>query len=100
MLAIRFDTQNEWWVSGKHFERLFRSALSGGLLPHSYEEWLHIAEANGGLDLSLLRIQTAHKLHKGLRAAAQNEVADIGDASPTTEDGAYAISLRSFLKAN
>jgi hypothetical protein len=100
MLSIKFDTQSEWWVPGKTFERLFRSAIGAGDLPASLEEWMHIADANGGLDLSVVEPAVSGALVNGLRKAATRDVARYGDEPITTEEGDYALALRKFLDAS
>jgi hypothetical protein len=97
MLSISFDADREWWVSGAIFERLFDSALKAGELPQELAEWRHIADANGGLDLSLIEQPAAGALSGGLRRAAQHELARFGDADPATPDGGYASALRRLL---
>ena len=99
MLSITFDTKSEWWVPSHTFERLFQSALDAGDLPASFEEWMHIAVANGGLDLSLLEPAVSTGLVTGLRKTAVRDVSRFGDEPVTTEDGDYALALRKFLNA-
>jgi hypothetical protein len=53
MLSILFDSKTERWVSGGIFQRLVEAALRGGTMPPHLEEWRYIAEANGGMTLSL-----------------------------------------------
>lgn len=97
MLAIKLHT-HEWWVSAKHFERLFNEALAAGDIPPAFEEWLHVAMANGGLDFTQLDSQVAKRLNHGLRAAAQRQVASFQRHAPTTENGDYAQGLQNLLK--
>src|SRR5215470_2512396 len=97
MLSIRFDTDHEWWVSGRVFERLFLSALEHGQLAPSLEEWRHVADANGGFSLARLEPAVARDLTAGLRAAASAELARLGDVDLRTEDGTYKVSLEKFL---
>lgn len=99
MLSIKFDTQSEWWVPGKTFERLFHAALDAGDLPASFEEWMHIADANGGLDLSAVEPAVSGALVNGLRKAAVRDVSRYGDEAITSDDGDYALALRKFLEA-
>jgi hypothetical protein len=97
MLSIRFDTDHEWWVSGRVFERLFLSALEHGQLAPSLEEWRHVADANGGFSLARLEPAVARDLIAGLRAAASAELARLGDVDLRTEDGTYKVSLEKLL---
>lgn len=97
MLSIRFDSKAEWWVSGGTFARLFESALSQGIMPPHLEQWLHIADANGGLDLSQLAPADAGELVASLRCTAEREVQRLGDKGVTTPDGSFRISLQKLL---
>jgi len=97
MLSIRFDTDREWWVSGRVFERLFLSALEHGQLAPSLEEWRHVADANGGFSLARLEPAVARDLTAGLRAAASAELARLGEVDLRTEDGTYKVSLEKLL---
>lgn len=97
MLSIRFDTDHEWWVSGRVFERLFLSALKHGQLAPSLEEWRHVADANGGFSLARLEPGVARDLITGLRAAASAELARLGEVDLHTEDGTYKVSLEKLL---
>lgn len=97
MLSIRFDTDREWWVSGRVFERLFLSALEHGQLAPSLEEWRHVADANGGFSLARLEPAVARDLITGLRAAASAELARLGNVDLRTEDGTYKVSLEKLL---
>ncbi|GIH09369.1 hypothetical protein Rhe02_74360 [Rhizocola hellebori] len=99
MLSITFDTQAEWWVPSKTFRRLFQAALDAGDVPANLEEWMHIADANGGLDLSIVEPAVSGALVSGLRKAATRDVARYGDDPVTTDDGDYALALRKFLDA-
>jgi hypothetical protein len=82
MLSIHFDTDHEWWVSGRVFERLFLSALEHGQLAPSLEEWQYVAAANGGLSFGKEEQDIACELMAGLRAAAIAELARLGDVDP------------------
>jgi hypothetical protein len=97
MLSIRFDTDHEWWVSGRVFERLFLSALEHGHLAPSLEEWRHVADANGGFSLGRLETSVARDLLNGLRAAAIAELARLGNVDLHTQDGTYKVSLEKLL---
>jgi hypothetical protein len=97
MLSIRFDSKTEWWVSGGTFARLFEAALRDGIMPARLEEWRHIADANGGLDLSQLAPADAGEFVAALRSTAEREVQRLKDASATTPDGSYRISLQKLL---
>ena len=97
MLSIRFDQDHEWWVSGRVFERLFLSALEHGHLAPSLEEWRHVADANGGFSLARLEPAVARDLVTGLRAAANAELARLGDVDLHTQDGTYKVSLEKLL---
>lgn len=100
MLSIRFDADREWWVSGEIFECLFRSALDAGELPASAEEWMHIAGANGGLDLSAIDPETASSLVNGLRRAAQRELTRYSHAADQAiGDAGFARALRRLVDA-
>jgi hypothetical protein len=97
MLSIRFDTDHEWWVSGRVFERLFLSALEHGQLAPSLEDWRHVADANGGFSLASLETSVARDLLTGLRAAAIAELARLGNVDLHTQDGTYKVSLEKLL---
>lgn len=99
MLSIKLDATHEWWVSGKTFDRLFQSALEHGDLNDSMENWMHVANANGGLDVSLLDPDEASRLVDGLKRAAERQVDAVGDADPATDDGAYVTEIREYLGA-
>jgi hypothetical protein len=97
MLSIRFGSEGEWWVSGKVFERLFQTALKDGSMPEHLEEWLYVADANGGLSVSHMAPDEAAQLIAALRSTAEREVEQLRDAGATTEDGSYRISLEKLL---
>lgn len=99
MLSIRFDTEREWWVSGRVFERLFLSAVEHGQLAPSLEEWRHVADANGGLSFDRVEQGVAAELMVGLRAEARAELARLGNVDLQTEDGTYKVSLEKLLAA-
>jgi hypothetical protein len=100
VLSIRFDAKTEWWVSGGTLARLFEVALRDGLMPAHLEQWLHIADANGGLDLSQLAPTEAADLAAALRSTAEREVQRLADTSETTPDGSYRVSLQKLLSLN
>jgi hypothetical protein len=100
MLSIRFDAHHEWWVSGKVFERLFQSALDSGRMSPALEEWRHVTDANGGLDLSMLEPSEAKALVTALRDTAERDLARLGDIDPASEDGTYKASLQKLLEAS
>ena len=97
MLSIRFDTDHEWWVSGRVFERLFLSALEHGQLSPSLEEWRHVADANGGFSFGEDEQDVARDLMTGLRAAAIAELSRLGNVDLHTQDGTYKVSLEKLL---
>src|SRR3954469_6287748 len=97
MISIRFDSESEWWVSGKVFERLFQSALKDGTMPSHLEEWLRVADANGGFNVSHLAPAEAGELIAALRSTAEREVEQLRDVPETTEDGSYRVSLEKLL---
>ena len=97
MLSIRFDSTSEWWVSGGTFERLFQTALRDGSMSTDLEQWLHVADANGGLDLSKLEPADARQLAAALRSTAEREVRRLENTSATTPDGSYRVSLEKML---
>jgi hypothetical protein len=94
-----FDTDHEWWVSGRVFERLFLSALEHGQLAPSLEEWRHVADANGGISFGEDEQDVARELMAGLRAAAIAELSRLGEVDLRTEDGTYKVSLEKLLVA-
>lgn len=96
MLSIRLDSKREWWVSGKVFERLVQAALSNRMPPH-LEKWRHVADANGGFDLSEIDPAEAGELLANLRSTAAQEVQRLKDADERTDNGSYRISLQKFL---
>jgi hypothetical protein len=97
MLSIRFDTEREWWVSGRIFERLFLSALEHGQLAPLLEEWRHVADANGGLSFDRVEQGVAAELMVGLRAEARAGWRGSGNVDLQTEDGTYRVSLGKTL---
>jgi hypothetical protein len=98
MLSIRFGDQNEWWVSGKNFERLFQSGLDSGKIPPALEYWRDVANANGGFGLAGTEPTEAHQLRLALRDTAESEMAQLGEVSPTSEAGDYRRSLLKLLE--
>jgi hypothetical protein len=101
MLSICFadDHRHEWWVSNKVFDRLFTSALENGHLEPAFEEWRHVANANGGLSFSADEQSVARQLIAGLRMAATAEMARLGNVDLHTDDGSYKVSLEKLLAA-
>ena len=97
MLSIRFDSRNEWWVSGGAFTRLFQAAQKDGLMAKDLEQWLHVADANGGLDVSQIAPAEAVRLATALRSTAEREVQRLRDLTPTSDDGSYRASLQKLL---
>ena len=97
MLSIRFNPKSEWWVSGSAFERLFQAALKDGIMPARLEEWFHVADANGGLDVSQIAPAEADELVAALRSTAEREVLRLRDAGAASDDGSYRISLEKLL---
>lgn len=97
MLSIRFSSDREWWVSGQVFARLFQTALRSGIMPAGLEEWFHVAEANGGLDLSQIPTAEARELVAALQSTAEREVQFFQDSALATEDSSYRISLQKLL---
>lgn len=71
--------------------------MSSNHLPPSLEEWRLIASANGGLSFSGEEQGIARELMTGLRAAAQAELARLGNVDLSTEDGTYKVSLENLL---
>jgi hypothetical protein len=98
MLSIRFDSKTEWWVSGTTFARLFETALRDGIMPAQLESWLHVADANGGLDISQLPLDEASELVTALRSTAEREVQRLWRTGATTPDGSYRLSLQKLLE--
>lgn len=98
MLSIQLNADKEWWVSGNIFDRLFQSALSEGIMPPNLEYWLHVADANGGLNLSIIEPAVANDLVTALRYTAEHEVTRLANAALTSEDGSYRISLLKLLE--
>jgi hypothetical protein len=97
MLSIRFNDK-EWWVSGKHFDRLFHAAFKDGA-PAAMEYFSEVANANGGIDFSIVEDRNnVRLLIDSLASCAKREIAEIGDVSPSTEDGSYRNALIKFLK--
>ena len=101
MLSICFteDHEHEWWVSSQVFERLFSSAIQRGYLASSFDEWRHVAAANGGISFGDDERSVARELMTGLRAAARADLARLGDVDPRTEDGTYKVSLEKLMVA-
>jgi hypothetical protein len=97
MLSIRFDSDHEWWVPGRVFERLFQRALENGQLGTDLSEWQHVADANGGVSLVDIEPAVARALTAGLRAAASAELVRLGDVDQHTDDGTYKASLEKLL---
>lgn len=97
MLSIWLDREREWWLPGRVFERLFRSALENGQLGADLGEWQHVADANGGVSLVDIEPAVARALTVGLRAAASEELVRLGNVDQHTDDGTYKASLEKFL---
>jgi hypothetical protein len=97
MLSIRFGPDTEWWVSAGTFARLFETALREGTMPAHPEQWLHVADANGGLDVSQLAPAEAGELTAALRSTAEREVQRLQDRAATSPDGSYRVSLQKLL---
>jgi len=100
MLSIRLNAKHEWWVSGKVFDRLFQSTLDSGRLAPGLEHWRHVADANGGLDVSAMDPSEAGELATALRQTAESELARLGDVDPGSEDGTYRVSLLKLVEGN
>jgi hypothetical protein len=98
MLSIRFAPDKEWWVSGKVFERLFQAALERGKMPAKLERWQHVADANGGFDVSSIERSEAEQLTAALRSTAEAELDLVRTASLNSEDGTYRVSLLKLLQ--
>jgi len=98
MLSICFGPENEWWVSGRNFHRLFQSALDDGKIPPALEHWRHVADANGGFDLSGMEPSDADQLTTALRQTAERELARLGNVSAASEAGDYRSSLLKLLE--
>lgn len=98
MLSIQLDEKHEWWVSGKVFDRLFQSALDCGNMSPHLEHWRHVADANGGLDVSAMDPSEADGLVTALRHTAEGELARLGDVDPFSEDGSYRVSLLKLVE--
>jgi SH3-like domain-containing protein len=98
MLSIRFKPGKEWWVSGKIFDQLFHAALDIGNIPREFEYWRHIADANGGFDLSGMEPADADRLTIGLRWTAEHELAQLGEVHPTSKAASYRSGLLAFLE--
>ena len=98
MLSIRFNPKHEWWVSGTTFDRLFQLALDSGKMSPNLEHWRHVADANGGLDLSTMEPSETDELVAALRYTAERELARLGNVDPASEDEAYRIGLLKLLE--
>lgn len=98
MLSISFCPDREWWVSGVVFDKLFQSALDNGDIPPALEYYRHVADANGGLDISSIEPSDADGLEAGLRRSAERELTRLGEGSTTSDADAYRVSLRKLLK--
>ena len=97
MLSIRFNLEHDWWVSGKTFDRLFQSALDSGKMLPNLERWRHVANANGGLDLSIMEPSETDELVTALRYTAERELGHLGNIDLASEDGSYRIDLLKLL---
>jgi hypothetical protein len=97
MLAIQIDDHHLWWVQGRLFDRLIDATLADGA-PEEMNTWRNRADANGGLDLTLLEPEKAEWLRSVLTTTAQREIARLGEPDPSTPDGGYVIALRRLLE--
>ena len=97
MLTIQFNSKNEWWTSGKTFDRLFQAATDSGIIRPELEYWHHVANANGGFDLTNEEPSEADELLKALRDTAENELLKLKGVMPASEDESYRISLLKLL---
>lgn len=98
MLSIHFSDDHEWWVSGAIFERLFDEGLKNGQIRPELAEFRHIADANGGLDFSLLDEGQAIELIAGMRRSAQREIASMDSAPHESGNQSYLAGLRRLLE--
>ncbi|MSQ48573.1 MAG: hypothetical protein EXR78_09380 [Deltaproteobacteria bacterium] len=62
------------------------------------EYWRHVADANGGLDLSTMEPSETDELVTALRYTAERELARLGNVDPASEDGSYRIGLLKLLE--
>ena len=99
MLSIRVGPEREWWVSGETFHRLFQSALEHGEMQEGLEHWRHVADANGGLDISSMQPAEAALLVAGLRRAAERDLANLCNVDMATRSGGYREALIRLLEA-
>lgn len=97
MLSIRFDDNTEWWVSGQCFQRLFQSALDLAVLPSDLAHLRDVAEANGGLEVSLLDVGERQALTQALWQAARFDLQRLRPVDLLSDDGSYQISLQKLL---
>lgn|SRR5580704_13725428 len=100
MLSIRFSGENEWWVSGKVFDKLFQAAIDSGRLPLTMQHWRYVATANGGFSFSAMDLSEANELSKALRETAKDELARLEDVNEESETGTYRKSLVKLLEAS
>jgi hypothetical protein len=68
------------------------------MLPH-LEQWRHVADANGGFDLSSMAPMEADQLVTALRRTAERELLRVGSVSPNSEADAYRLGLTQLLKS-
>jgi hypothetical protein len=98
MISIQFRPDSDWWVSGKVLDRLFEAALHSGIMPPRLAKWHEVADANGGLDLSLIDPSDAKDLANALKLTAEGELSRLRDAEPASDDGSYRASLTKLLE--
>ena len=98
MLSIRVAEGREWWVSGTILDRLFHAAIGDSAKPTELENWWHVINANGGLDLSLLDASDAGELLRVLFETADRESALLSEESLALESKAYRAGLARLLE--
>jgi len=99
MQSITFGQGRDWWVPGRVFDRLLRSAEQSGRASGDTLRWLRVAEANYGLDVSTIEPASAADLVATLRDVARRDLAGLANVAPTDgEDGMYRSSLEKLLE--
>ncbi|MFD7846105.1 hypothetical protein ACFV4K_24570 [Nocardia sp. NPDC059764] len=95
MLSVRFGSENEWWVSGSVFDRLFDAAIGYELMPGDLEDWRYVVDANGGMDVNKEKPQDAGRFKAALLESAQRE---LNSVERTQDNWTYTTSLEKLVK--
>ena len=61
-------------------------------------QWRHVADANGGFDVSAMDSNDASQRVSSLNAAAKSELCRLGNVALASEAGTYRMSLVKLLE--